>query len=306
MTNGIDGAMSLRYSPEGLASEIERIVGFLSSRIEPGQKAVLGVSGGIDSDVTARLAARALGAERLKLFTVVQADMELRHLHNARSLAAELRIPLVEIPLAAWAPALIEMLTEADPGEGFSNAAFLDIGRAKNSLRTVVYSTYHDRGYLTLGTSNRTEAECGFFVRLGDGIWHLGPLAHLYKTQVYQLAEALHCDPEVIRQPASAGYWTGESDLEDLAYWLVNEKPVGAQRYFSPAEVELAQSIWSELSFERIDRGLQAIAAGSRDAGSIAASSALSVATAGRLLRLTEAARVIRGVPLGVRLEALD
>lgn len=298
--------MSFHYSPDRLATEIERIVGFLSSRIEPGQKAVLGVSGGIDSDVTARLAARALGADRLKLFTVVQADMELRHLHNARSLAAELRIPLVEIPLAPWAPALIDMLVEADPGEGFSGEAFLDIGRAKNSLRTVVYSTYHDRGYITLGTSNRTETECGFFVRLGDGIWHLGPLVHLYKTHVYQLAEALHCNPEVIRQPASAGYWTGESDLEDLAYWLVNEKPVGAQQYFSPAEIELAQSIWSELSFERIDRGLQTIAAGSLDAEVIAADSALSVATAQRLLRLTQAARAIRGVPLGVRLEALD
>lgn len=306
MTDANAMTMNFHYSPGRLATEIERIIDFLSRRIEPGQKAVLGVSGGIDSDVTARLAARALGTERLKLFTVVQADMEPSHLRNARSLAAELRIPLVEIPLAAWAPALIDMLTGADPSEGFSNAAFLDIGRVKNSLRTVVYSTYHDRGYLTVGTSNRTEVECGFFVRLGDGIWHLGPLAHLYKTQVYQLAEALHCDPEVVRQPASAGYWNGQSDLEDLAYWLVNERPVGAQRRFSPVEVELAQSIWSELSFERIDRGLQAIAAGSQDAEVIAAGSALSVATAQRLLRLTQAARAIRGVPLGVRLEALD
>ncbi|BAO29936.1 NAD(+) synthase [Sulfuritalea hydrogenivorans] len=298
--------MSLQYSPDRLANEIERIVGFLSSRIQPGEKAVLGLSGGIDSDVTARLAVRALGAERLKLFTVVQADMELRHLRNARKLATELGIPLVEIPLTGWAPALINMLMQTDPHEGFSNSAFLDVGRAKNSLRTVVYSTYHDRGYITLGTSNRTEVECGFFVRLGDGIWHLGPLAHLYKTQVYQLAAALGCDPEVIRQPASAGYWNGESDLEDIAYWLVNEKPVGAQRYFSPAEIELARAIRSELTFDRIDRGLQAIAGGKRDAGAIAASSALSVATAHRLLLLIDAARTIRGLPLGVRLESCE
>jgi len=298
--------MSLSHSPDWLANEIERIVGFLSSRIQPGQKAVLGLSGGIDSDVTARLAVRALGVERLKVFTVVQADMELRHLSNARKLATELGIPLVEIPLTGWAPALINMLMQTDPDEGFSNSAFLDVGRAKNSLRTVIYSTYHDRGYITLGTSNRTEVECGFFVRLGDGIWHLGPLAHLYKTQVYQLAEALGCDPEVIRQPASAGYWNGESDLEDIAYWLVNEKPVGAQRYFSPAEIELAQAIRSELTFDRIDRCLQAIAGGNRDTGAIAASSALSVATAHRLLLLTDAARTIRGLPLGVRLEICE
>lgn len=290
--------MSLLFSPAEVSREIERILRFLLTRIVPGQKVVLGLSGGIDSDVTARLAVRALGAERLKLFTVVQAEMEPSHLNNARKLAVELAVPLIELPLAGWAPGLIEALSLADPGEGFSNEALLDIGRAKNSLRTVIYSTYHDRGYLTLATSNRTEIECGFFVRLADGIWHLGPIAHLYKTQVYQLATVLGSEPEVIRQPASAGYWPGESDLEDIAYWLVNQKPIGTQRYFDAREIELANAIRAELSFERIDCGLQAIAGGCSDPEVIAAASGLSVATAHRLLCLTAAARAIAAIPV--------
>ncbi|OHC72371.1 MAG: NAD(+) synthase [Rhodocyclales bacterium RIFCSPLOWO2_02_FULL_63_24] len=290
--------MSLRFSPDRLATEIDRILGFLATRIEPGQKVVLGVSGGVDADVTARLAARALGADRLKLFTVVHASMEPRHLDNARKLAAALGVPLVELMLADWAPGLIAELCRADPGEGFSNEALLDIGRARNCLRTAIYSIYHDRGYLTLATSNRTEVECGFFVRLADGIWHLGPIAHLYKTQVYQLAAALGSDPDVIRQPASAGYWPGESDLEDIAYWLVNLKPIGAQRRFDAAEIELAQAIWAELTFERMDRGLQLIAAGCSDPAIIAAASGLSVGTSHRLLTLTAAARSIAAIPV--------
>lgn len=297
--------MSLHLSPDQLSGEIERIVRFLSMQVPPAQKVVLGLSGGIDSDVTARLAARALGPARLKLFTVVQADMEASHLMHARYLAQELGVPLVELPLATWPPGLIDVLARADPGEGFSNDAFLDIGRAKNSLRTVIYSTYHDRGYLTLGTSNRTEIECGFFVRLGDGIWHLGPIAHLYKTQVYQLATALGSAREVIEQAASAGYWQGESDLEDLGYWLVNLQPIGAQRRFDASEISLAQAISSELSFERIDRALHVISGGGADPGVIASVSGLTAATAERLHALVHAARAIKDTTLGVRLDAI-
>lgn len=298
--------MNLYMSPDQVSGEIERIRQFLSTQVAPAQKIVLGLSGGVDSDVTARLAVRALGPARVKLFTVVQANMEASHLTHARRLAQELGLPLVEMPLATWPAGLIDVLSQADPGEGFSNDAFLDIGRAKNSLRTVIYSTYHDRGYLTLGTSNRTEIECGFFVRLGDGIWHLGPIAHLYKTQVYQLAAALGSAREVIEQAASAGYWQGQSDLEDLAYWLVNLGPIGAQRRFDPSEIALAETIWSELSFERIDRALQLIAEGTADSERIASVSALTGATARRLHALVEAARGIKNTTLGVRLDAID
>lgn len=290
--------MSLMLSPEQISLEIDRILEFLSARIQPGQKTVLGLSGGIDSDLTARLAVLALGPRRVKLFTVIQTDMEPGHLNNARLLAIELGVPLVELALANWASGLIDGLCRADPGEGFSNEAALDIGRARNCLRTAICSTYHDRGYLSLASSNRTEIECGFLVRLADGIWHLGPLAHLYKTQVYQLAAVLGSSQEVIRQPASAGYWPGESDLEDLAYWLVNQRPIGAQRSFSVPEIALAQSIRAELTFERLDSGLQTIAAGCSDPEFIAANSGLSVATSHRLLRLTAAAREIAAIPV--------
>lgn len=294
---------TLRLSPAQVEVEIERATEFLRSHIADQSRAVLGISGGIDSDVTARLLVRAVGTQRVRFFTVVQADMEDRHLQNARGVAQDLGVALIELPLASWAWGLIDLLAQADPTEGFSTAAFLDIGRAKNSLRTVVYSTYHDRGYITVGTSNRTEAECGFFVRLGDGLWHLGPIAHLYKTQVFQLAEALESRAEVIRQPASAGYWQGQSDLEDLAYWLINGAPIGAQRSFDQNEIDLAARIHAELTFERIDLALAAIAQGLTDSDALARISGLPADIATRLRRLVGEAARIKGIPLAQRLD---
>ena len=295
----------LQLDASRISAEIERIAAFLRNHVADAQSVVLGLSGGIDSDLTARIAVKALGVRRVKFFTVLQSGMEDRHLHNARTLAAELGVALAELPLGAWPGALIGALADADPGEGFRKDGFLDVGRAKNSLRTVIYSTYHDRGYVTLGTSNRTEVECGFFVRLGDGIWHLGPIAHLYKTQVYQLAQAMGCRDEVIRQPASAGYWQGESDLEDLSYWMVNAAPIGAQRDFSAAEIALANAIHSELSFERLDLGLATIAGGAFSPAAIAQASGLTVPTAERLIHLVAAAKRIKGSILGVQLAPL-
>lgn len=293
----------LRLSPAQVEVEIERATEFLRSHIADQGRAVLGISGGIDSDVTARLLVRAVGAQRVRFFTVVQADMEDRHLQNARDVAKELGVALIELPLASWAWGLIDLLVKADTTEGFSTAAFLDVGRAKNSLRTVVYSTYHDRGYITIGTSNRTEVECGFFVRLGDGLWHLGPIAHLYKTQVFQLAEALGSRAEVIRQPASAGYWQGQSDLEDLAYWLINGAPIGAQRSFDQSEIDLAARIHAELSFERIDLALAGIAEGLTESAALARVSGLPAEIAERLRRLVGEAARIKGIPLAQRLD---
>ncbi|MBM3390607.1 MAG: NAD(+) synthase [Betaproteobacteria bacterium] len=294
---------ALVWSPAQIRHEIERVTAFLQERLGDEHDAVLGLSGGIDSDVTARLLVRAVGVERVRFFTVVQADMEDRHLRNARALAKVLGVPLVELPLATWAWGLIDVLATSDPDEGFSTQAFLDVGRAKNSLRSVVYSTYHDRGYITVGTSNRTEAECGFFVRFGDGLWHLGPIAHLYKTQVFQLAAMLGSTQDVIQQPASAGYWQGQSDLEDLAYWMIHGAPIGAQRSFSPAEIEGAAHIHAELSFERLDQALNMIAGGETEPVAIARAADLSTDTAARLRRLVIAAKRIKGYPVAQQLD---
>jgi NAD+ synthase len=296
--------LSIKMPAELVQNEIDKICTFIGQQLSNGEKVVVGVSGGVDSDVVARLAVRALGSQRLKLFVVLQEGMDPQHLENARLLANDLFIKLVEIDLTEMPTLFIQTLKNADSSERFRPDGLIDPSRAKCSMRTVVFSTYLDRGYLVLGCSNRTELETGFFLPLGDGLGHLKPIVHLYKTAVYQLAEAIGTRKQVIDQPASSGFWIGAEDLEDLAFWLFNEAPIGEQRDFSKKDVSDALEIRSYLTTEKVDLGLLGLEKGLDDEA-IASESGLPISIVGRLRKLTRAAFALKRRPLGLRLENL-
>ncbi len=281
--------------------EIKRILTFLRKQASQGGRFVVGVSGGIDSDVVARLCVSAIGVERVRLFTVLQADMEEHHIRNARQLAQDLTALLVEFELAQFPKQLLNVLRAVELREKFSSTSPLDLGKAKNSLRTWIHSMYAERGYIVVGCSNRTEIETGFFLPFGDGLAHVMPVAHLYKTQVKLLARDLGTRPDVIEQPASAGYWIGESDLEDLAFWMFHGAPVLEELRMSEDELATVRGIQSQLTFEAIDHGLYAINLG-HDIETIARWSGLSLGNAGRLVQLVKSVPVVKGRPLRVHL----
>lgn len=231
--------------------EVPRICKFINSSV--GGKAIVGVSGGIDSDVTARLCAKALGIEQFVLFTVIQEDMDHKHLENARQLALDLGVALREFPFQHIPHDLIRIMDALEPLERFSSLSILDVGKAKNSLRTFIHSMYAERGYTVIGCGNRTEIETGFYLAFGDGLSHVAPIAHLYKTQVLQIASQIGTRQTVLTQAPSAGYWRGETDLKDLAFWLFNGEPVQEELVLSTEDLEAVEKIAKELSFERID-----------------------------------------------------
>lgn len=282
------------------ALEADRIAAFLNDHLSSSQRVVVGVSGGLDSDVVARLAARALGPARVKLFMVLQRDFSPVFVENARGLARDLGAPLVEIDLSAFPRALIATLAEADPTQDFQPDGVIDPNRAKCSLRTFVLSTYQDRDHVVLGTSNLTEITLGFFLPFGDGIWHLGPIAHLYKSEVFALARVLNSAPAVIEQPPSAGFWEGETDLHDLAHWLTIGQPVGKERDWSEAELVEVERIHSALDFNRLDTALQLLA--QADDQRVADESGLPVDVVGRLRTVVARAAVTKNRPFGARL----
>lgn len=246
--------------------ETARICEFIASSVAPAGRACVAVSGGLDSDVVARLTARAAGAGHLKLFVALQDDIDPAHLSNARELARELRVPLVEVDLRGLPADFMRRLAQADPSEGFRPDGLIDPARAKCSLRTPVLSTYQDRGYVIVGTSNRTEIDTGFFLPFGDALCHIAPIAHLYKSEVRLLARHVGSARAVLEQPPSAGFWLGETDIEDLSFWLFNGGPVGREREFSGAEVEQVQAIASRLTIDAIDQVLYGMRGGADDA----------------------------------------
>jgi NAD+ synthase len=248
--------------PTDIPDEIERLVSLIRTDVRPEESAFVLISGGLDSDVVARLAAAALTAARLKLATVIQDDMNLTHLANARQLASELDVSLVEIDLRGVNLDALYRLAAADRVEDFNPLGLLDPARMKCSVRTAVVSSYQDRGYIILGTSNRTESQLGFFLPFGDGVWHVGPIAHLYKTEVRLLAAELGTAEAVCSQAPSAGFWSDQTDREDLGFWLVNRGPIQRERNFSDEEVNQAAEFSDRLVEADIDQLLLAIADG--------------------------------------------
>ncbi len=233
-------------------AEITRIENFIKNYVREEEKVVIMVSGGLDSDVTARLCCRALGRERIRLCMVIQSEMEQKFHKQAVELAQDLGVRLAEVHLENINRVLTGALEQGEP-EVFRLNTLLDPAKAKCSLRSAVISCYQDKGYIIAGTTNKTEKLLGFFLTFGDNLANFKPLAHLYRTQVIKIAEKIGTAPDVIRQEASAGFWEGQTDAEDLAYWIINRGPILTPREFSDEEIALAQAMIPELTPDNID-----------------------------------------------------
>jgi NAD+ synthase len=293
--------LELQLSEQALHTQAERIVDFIREQVGTTRSIVLGLSGGIDSDVTARLCAQAVGSQRMKCFTVVQEEFEDKYVSNARRLAEDVGVELVELPLAPLPRQIIAIMADADPALDFRPNGLLDVGRSKCALRTIVYSAYVERGYLVAGPSNRTEIELGYYLPFGDGLSHFAPIAHLYKTQVQQLAEHMGTRNEVRMQQPAAGFWIGDSDLEGIAYWLYHGRPIQVELDLDEAQEQEVQAIHKELTFRTIDTALAALSAG-QSVEAAGSTSGLSLDTARRIALLRGMARLIKNRPLGSRL----
>jgi len=240
-----------------IMAEVERIERFIKAYVQEQENIVVPISGGLDSDVVARLCNRSVGKEHVRLFIVVQSDMESKFLRNARELAQELGIPLAEIHLEDMNQKLISALEEGESDRIFRTDMMLDPAKAKCSVRSSVISCYQDKGFLIAGTTNRTEKELGFFLTFGDNLANFKPIAHLYKMQVRMLAEYLGTSRDVIDQASSAGFWEGQTDMEDIAYWIVNDGPIVYPRTFSDEEIRQADKIKDLLTDKAIEQVLE-------------------------------------------------
>jgi NAD+ synthase len=91
----------------------------------------------------------------------------------------------------------------------------------KQRVRKMMEYYYADRhGYAVIGTPNRLEYDLGFFVKNGDGAADLKPIAHLYKTQVYQLAAALNIPEEIRQRPPTTDTYSLEQSQEEFYFSL--------------------------------------------------------------------------------------
>lgn len=173
------------------------------------QGVVLGLSGGIDSAVTAALATEALGVEAVDALFLPGPTSSQDDQASAREVADHLGLALTEATIAPAAEAL-----EAEVG---LEADRVLVGNLQARLRmALLYARAKARDRLVLGTGNKSELLTGYFTKHGDGGVDLEPVGDLYKTQLRTLAQRLELPQRVIERPPTAGLWRGQRDEEEL------------------------------------------------------------------------------------------
>jgi NAD+ synthase len=193
-----------------LATKI--IVGFIQDAVTKVgySRAVIGLSGGIDSALVAFLAARALGAENVLAVRMPYRTSSEASLTDAQAIIDQLGLPSLTIEITPMVQPLIDQFPEMDSVRKGNIMA--------RQRMIVLYDQSAAWRGLVIGTSNKTEVLLGYSTLFGDSAAALQPIEDLYKTQVRQLARALGVPQSILDKAPSADLWTGQTDEGELGY----------------------------------------------------------------------------------------
>lgn len=188
------------------------LVGFVRDEVRKVgiRKAVLGLSGGIDSALVAFIAAEALGPDNVHAICMPYRTSNPESEAHARLVAEACGIHFSVIPITAMVDAYFDSFPEAD-----------NMRRGNKMARermTILFDHSALLPALVLGTSNKTELLLGYGTLYGDMASALNPIGDLYKSHVWQLSEAIGVPREVIDKKPSADLWAGQTDEEELGF----------------------------------------------------------------------------------------
>ncbi|PSP89285.1 NAD(+) synthetase [Halobacteriales archaeon QS_4_69_34] len=207
-----DAPLDLTFSAAELDARRERIVGFIEEVVADAgtDGATLGLSGGIDSTLTAHLAVEALGTEGLHGLVLPSEVSSGENMSDAERVAEDLGIEydLIEID------PIVRAVFEAYPAGADDRMA---AGNVRVRARAVLnYFVANHENRLVLGTGNRSEALAGYFTKYGDQAVDCNPIGNLYKQQVRQLAAHVGVPEALVTKTPSAGMWVGQTDEAEL------------------------------------------------------------------------------------------
>ena len=188
------------------------LVGFVRSEVRRVgfKKAVLGLSGGIDSTLSAFIAAKALGAENVCGVRMPYSTSSAETMDHGQLVAEQLGIRMMTISIA---PQIDAYYTQ------FSDATRLR--RANKMARermTILYDQSAAQDALVIGTSNKTELLIGYGTIHGDMASALNPIGDLYKTQVRALSAYMGVPEAIITKNPTADLWVGQTDEAELGF----------------------------------------------------------------------------------------
>lgn len=190
---------------------VEKIDSFLNQKLEEAgvDGFVIGISGGIDSAVVAKLAVDSVGSENVYGWVMPGDPSSEQNMKDARELAENLGIELWEVNIE-------------ETVQSFNETAPFQIGElAEGNVRARVRMIYeymdaNENNLMVLGGGNKTENLTGYFTKYGDGAVDLTPIGDLYKTEVRELAEHIGLDRKFIEKKPTAGLWEEQTDEGEL------------------------------------------------------------------------------------------
>jgi NAD+ synthase len=188
---------------------------------------VVGLSGGIDSAVVARIAQ--LAAPGNVIAAILPCHSDPADERDAALVATQFAMPTVRIDLgrsydvlAADAQAAAQALPpqmRASAAPAGNLSARVPLANIKPRLRmTTLYFLANSLNYLVPGTGNRAEIAIGYFSKHGDGGADLLPIGQLLKSEVRALARELKIPSSIVDRTPSAGLWAGQTDEEEMGF----------------------------------------------------------------------------------------
>jgi NAD+ synthase len=246
------------------------IAGFIRGQLEQAgfERALLGLSGGIDSALVACLVAEAIGAERLLAVLMPYRTSSPTSRADAETVVAQLGCATELVEISAMVDGYFGSGTETGMGPIGSDRLTASALRRGNFAARMRMAVLYDRsvtwGGLVVGTGNKTESLIGYTTLFGDAACAFNPIGDLYKSQVRQLAVAIGVPDAIVRKAPSADLWPGQTDedeggfsypmLDRLLFWRIDkrrsiEEMVGLG--FDAAVVERVDRLVAGAEFKR-------------------------------------------------------
>lgn len=193
-----------------LAREI--LAGFIRSEISRVgmSRAIINLSGGLDSALSCALAVEALGAENVIVLRLPYRTSSADSLAHAQLMIDQFKMQSETIDITP----MVDPLIARDPG--MSNV------RKGNIMARMRMIALYDQSEvfkaLPVGTSNKTEILLGYSTLFGDSASAINPIGDLYKTQVRELSRAMNIPAPIIEKPPSADLWADQTDEKELGF----------------------------------------------------------------------------------------
>jgi len=207
-------------------NEIDKIVSFMKLQLSSSgfNKLIVGLSGGIDSAVTAALAVKAIGSENVHAVMLPYRLSHPNSLNHAKEVADKLNLKYEIIDISPMVDSYFDNYDKTADTLRRGN-------RMARERMCVLYDLSAKQRALVAGTGNLSELMIGYCTQYGDSACAFEPIGHLYKTHVFELAKALNLPDCVIDKRPTADLWEDQTDEDEMGITYPRLDEILYQKY---------------------------------------------------------------------------